>query len=569
MLGFAKAPKDPLSDTRSAQRWIESFTASDPLAAHAALIVELGRIAQPAIDRRPAALEALFFVDAQAREMRERLFAQYIAHAPRSDKIEEQLWHALFDLSQGFLRAYAACERDVLEHAQEPAWQALLPELLMRQILQLGVDAQIRMFRYEAWIPAKWADLHRCYTLASARKLEGQRLTLAGEPAPRTIEQKYLATLVLHLCNAGNLDRAQLDWLAHHLDDWCAPLALATESTGPTAFYLNFEERHGLRRRDATPLEGPVMFLDTEPLHALLQHYILAVEQKVRGQPLAAKTPRRIEHLGLLTKLAMQVDPAFRPMPRRGERTAAVGAVDAIVGLQRITDFLHNETDSSVPELDTVGTYSGTLDIAVFGHLRDEDARRKAVARRRLAAFTTPGGPWEIKDVSATGLRLIAPMTAAGSLTLGTLVALRAEGDVVWKLGIVRRMRRVTADAAEVGLQRIADSITQVDLCTQRPEHDHDYDVEGNAMVHHGRSFRGLFLALQPREGRKVIQSLIFPASEYRSGGRHRLQGVSASYPVRFAPVIETQKEWCWTGVETGPSTEIEAPSPPLSAGIA
>ncbi|MEP7209159.1 MAG: hypothetical protein ABI920_19675, partial [Casimicrobiaceae bacterium] len=398
---------------------------------------------------------------------------------------------------------------------------------------------------------------------------EGLRLTLAGEPAPLTIQQKYIATVVLHLCNAGNLGRAQLDWLAHHLDDWCAPLALTTESMGPTAFYLNFEERHGLRRRSATPLEGPVMFVDTEPLHALLQHYILAIEQKVRSQPLSSKTPRRIEQLGLLAKLAMQVDPAFRPIPRRGERTAAVGTVDAIVGLHRIADFLRNETDAPVPELDTVSTYSGTLDLAVFGHLRDEDTKRKAVARRRLAAYTTPGGPWEIKDVSTTGVRLMAPMTAAGSLTLGTLVALRAEGDVVWKLGIVRRMRRVNAQAAEIGLQRIADSATQVDLCMQRPERDHDGDVESDAIAHYRPSFRGLFLALQPREGRKVIQSLIFPAAEYRSGARYRLQGATASYPVRFAPVIETQQEWCWTGVETPPAAEIETRSPALSTGIA
>ena len=54
--------------------------------------------------------------------------------------------------------------------------------------------------------------------------------------------------------------------------------------------------------------------------------------------------------------------------------------------------------------------------VAIFGHLRNEQDRRKEVERRRLNVFATPGGAWEMKDVSATGLRLTAPMQAACSV---------------------------------------------------------------------------------------------------------------------------------------------------------
>ena len=41
MFRFGKAPKDPLADAKTAERWLASFPASDPLAVHSALLIEL------------------------------------------------------------------------------------------------------------------------------------------------------------------------------------------------------------------------------------------------------------------------------------------------------------------------------------------------------------------------------------------------------------------------------------------------------------------------------------------------------------------------------------------------
>ena len=73
-----------------------------------------------------------------------------------------------------------------------------------------------------------------------------------------------------------------------------------------------------------------------------------------------------------------------------------------------------------------------------------------------------------MKDVSQTGFRLLAPMSVANAVTLGTLAAIRPHGQRVWALGIVRRMRRLTTDRAEIGLQVIANALVGVDLVEQR-----------------------------------------------------------------------------------------------------
>ncbi len=115
-----------------------------------------------------------------------------------------------------------------------------------------------------------------------------------------------------------------------------------------TSFYVDLSARDGLKRRTPAPLEGRVLFLDTRPLHALLVQHIVVLEQKVKTQPLSDRTAKRSEQLALLTKLASQVDPEFKPFARRGERTATVGTVDAIVGFANIANYLRDEERNPV-----------------------------------------------------------------------------------------------------------------------------------------------------------------------------------------------------------------------------
>jgi len=551
MFGFGSPHKDPFADVKTAERWLASFPASDPLAAHGQLLTELGKFAERVGRRTPPRLEAVFHVDARTKALRKTLAAQYVEHASRSSKIENQLWSALFDLTQAFLLCYGAFTREVSAHAQSNKWQTLLPELLARQIMHLAIDAKIRLYRYEQWIPAKWAELHALFSLACSRQIERAQLTLAADGGTTTIEHEYLVALMLQLMNSGNLGAKQLEWLSGEIDEWCAPLRLTLEPSSVTAFYVDLGSRVGLKRRVPSPLEGRVLFLDTRPLHALLMQNVMMLEQKIRSQPLSARTARRSVQLNLMSKLASQVDPEFKPFARRGERTSAVGAVDAIVGFAKISAYLREEEHSPIPELDTGTSFDGTMELAVFGHMRNEPDRRLELARRRLSNFATPGGAWEVKDVSQTGFRLIAPMSVANAVTLGTLAAIRPQGQVVWALGIVRRMRRLTSERAEIGLQVIANTLVGVELTEQRNRSiDTDYSVDGEETTISGRAFHGLFLTLRKRDSERAVKSLIIPAIEYQTTRRFRLQTSKSSSAIRFGRLIEQQPDWVWSTVE-------------------
>jgi hypothetical protein len=563
MFGFGKSNREPLSDVKSAERWLASFPTNDPLAIHSELVSELGRVAEPAARRSPQGLEGVFYLDHHCAGLRKQLIVQYIEHATRSSKIEHQLWSALFDLTQAFLVTYYAFAREVSHHAQSAKWQQLLPELLCRQIVHMGLDAKVRLYRYEQWIPAKWAELHGLFTLACSRQFERAQLPRGPGGNTTTIEHEYLMALLLQLMNAGNMTARHLEWVAGELDEWCAPLRLSLEPSSTTSFYVDLGARDGLRRRTPSPLEGRVLFLDTRPLHSVLMQNVMMLEQKIKTQPLSERTPKRTEQLGLLAKLASQVDPEFKPFARRGERTAAAGTVDAIVGFAKISGYLREEDQRPMAYGEPGKSFGGTMELAVFGRMRNEADRRIELSRRRFAQFAAPGGPWEVKDVSQTGFRLLAPMSVANMVTLGTLASIRPHGHSPWTLGIVRRMRRMTADRAEIGLQVIANTLIGVDLIEQRKGGDGDYSVDGEAITVNGRMFAGLFLALRKREADSAVQSLIVPAAEYQPAKRLKLQTSKSINPIRFGRLLEQQPDWVWATVESADHT---APMPTVNS---
>jgi hypothetical protein len=566
MFGFGRSTKDPLSDVRAAERWLSTLPGDDTLAVHSGVIAELGRVAGPTTIRTPSRLQAVFHVDAQTGDQRRALIGQYIEHAGRSSKIENQLWTALFGLTQGFLLTYQSFAREVAEHPQGARWQELLPELVCRQIVHMALDARVRLFRYEQWIPAKWSELHALMTLACSRQVERHPVTLSNATTT-TIEHEYLRALVLHVMNAGSLTARQVEFIWGELDDWCAPLRLTLEPSSANAFFVDLGGREGLRRRTPGPLESHVLFLDTRPLHAVMVQHVVTLEQKIKGEPLSSRTPRRSEQLTLFSKLAAQVDPEFRPFTRRGERVAAAGSVDAIVGFQKITSYFKEEARQPLPLADTIGeSFDSTMDLAVFGRIRDEPTRRTEIARRRIGAHAAPGGPWEAKDVSQTGFKLVAPIQVANAVTLGTLVAIHPHGQPRWTLGIIRRMKRTAADRAEIGLQIIADTISAVDVTEQRKRGADEYSIDGEGTTINGRSFGALLLALRARDGEPMVQSLIVPAVEFQATKRFRLTTQSTDYSIRFGRLIEQQPEWVWTAIEPL-QPGVRAPATPSTQG--
>ncbi len=550
MFGFLRSRKDPLADARSAERWFAAPVATDPLSRKQELIEELARITAPTAKLTPRRLGALFVMDTHAEQLFRALTAQYVEHANRSAKIERQLWTALFDLSQAFQTAFRSYEHVALENEHSGRWRQLLPELVCRQVVHLGRDAKARLYRYESWIPGKWAELHQLFALAAARQFDRSPVQLVADRQPTTIEHQYLMTVVLQLIDTGNLTARQLEHVWSELDGWCASLRLTLEPKTVTSFFVDLASREGMKRRMSGALEGSVLFVDTQPLHAALMHQQLSLEQAIRTRPRSDETTRVSDQLCLLRRFAAKVDPELKFLARHGDRATADGNIDAIIGLTKIAAYLREEDRDPDFQHYAGRTFGGSLELAVFGRIRNENDRRMELARHRLSQYVAAGGPWEIKDVSLTGFRLMAPMKAASDLPIGTLVAIRPQAGSQWTLGIVRRMRRHTSERTEIGLEVVASTLVGVDLIEQRKSSDANYLVDGEDGIINGRSFIALFLTLKKGDSGQVVKSLIVPAGEYQSSKRLTLITSKSIYRVVLGGPIEQQGEWVWTPVE-------------------
>ena len=549
MFEFLKSRKDPLAHTRAAQRWLESGVSSDTLALHGQLMAELARVNAPAARFTPRRLAALFVVDSHADQLFKSLTAQYVDHANRSAKIERQIWTALFDLTHAFQTAYQAYQRVVSDAGHNSKWRTLMPELICRQIVHLGRDAKARLYRYESWMPGRWSELHSLLALATTEQLERLPIALARDGPATSIEHQYLMIVVLQLIDTGNLTPRQIEHAWEELDGWCGSLRLTLGPKSVSSFYVDLASREGLKRRPQAPLEGSVLFIDTQPLHAVMMQHEITLEQLIRTQTRADEVARLSDQLSLLKRFAVKVDPEYRPLARHGERTPATGSVDAIVGLAKIAGFLREEDRDPDFQLYAGKSFGTSLELAVFGRVRNERDRRAELARHRLAQYAA-AGPWELKDISQTGFRLIAPLKSATVFPIGMLVAIRPLNQPKWTLGIVRRMRRLTSDRTEIGLQIIASAIAGVDLVEQRRTADTDYLVDGEDGTINGRSFVALFLTLKKSEADAGVQSLIVPTSEYQPGKRLTLVTAKSIYRVVLGGSIEQQPEWVWIAVE-------------------
>jgi len=554
---FREDRETPLADAKSARRWLATLPPNDPVAIGRAVVAALDHVAQRAARRTPAGLAAVFAVDLHLEPVVNNLVAQYIAHANRSSRIESQLWQAVFELTQAFQVCYSAFAREIKDYAQRSRWHPMVAELMARQIIQLGFDAKIRLFRYEQWVPAKWAELHAVFTRAFSLQVERQPLLLRPNGGPTTIEHKYLVTLLLQLADPGNLTPRQTEWVASQLEEWCRPLRFTVAPRSAATFYVDLVGSVGLRRRTLEPLEGRVLFLDTEPLQAQLLENRSALEQAVRADPLSRKTPHQREQLELFVKLASRIDPESRPIVRRGERVAATGAVDAIMGFDAISGFLREDGAPPPAHLTGHGTFTNAMELAVFGRSRAAPERRVDPARHRLATFAAPGGPWEIKDISASGFRLHAPMSIATEVRLSMLLAIDRCGKNAWFLGIVRRMRRLSALDAEIGLQLIANSVTSAELAAQHKPSEADVLIDGAPATSLERRFHGLYLSYSRRPGEPPVQSLIVPSAEYQPGKRYVLRTAGSERLIRYGRLLEQHTDWVWTVIE------------PLEAGVA
>ena len=386
MFGFGKSNKDPLADVSSVERWLASFPENDPLALTARSSPNSDAIAEPAAHRTPGPRGDVLRRRRTAPPLRRPDGAVHRARESQFQDRAPALVLAVRPDPGVPGRLLRIRPRRVQARRRAPGGSRCCPNSLCRQIIHIGLDAKIRIYRYEHWIPAKWAELHGLFALALSGHFERQLVTIDADGEPTTIEHAYVHVLVLQLVHAGNTTVKHLEYLDDELEQWCLPLRLTLEPSSETSFYVDLGGREGLKRRGAAPLEGNVLFLDTRPLHAVLMQNLVVLEQKLRMQPLSERTPKRTEQLALLAKgLALQADPESEVALRPARRTRGRG------GCGRCHRRLHQDIRLSERRR---AIAAGTQRVRPELRRNDGTGRVRTCATTPTVAWKSRGGDW-------------------------------------------------------------------------------------------------------------------------------------------------------------------------------
>jgi hypothetical protein len=230
------ARPEPLATQKAAAAWLHGLPRADAIERQRTVTRAIEDAFRSEGELRFEQVGAIEFLDAELATDRDRFITQYVELAEGTHARAHRMWQAAYDGCQGFIVAY----RRLLDRAQgaanEPRWTRTLPRLAARLIHFYGTDAELRVLKHEAWIPAKWMDLHRIYKRAVDLRVErappGADPSASGALRP-TVEQEYVAVLLTHLFNTGTLALREIDWAAAALRSWATGLRLDDVSRTP------------------------------------------------------------------------------------------------------------------------------------------------------------------------------------------------------------------------------------------------------------------------------------------------------------------------------------------------
>jgi hypothetical protein len=551
-LTAGKDTTDPLVSAKAVSVWLRQLPALDVIGRQQHVMKAFDAMRQSRKPVDPVRLQAVQFLDAALGADRRQLIKQYVENAETGPKLAERLWQAIYELTQGFMLAYQGALEAALSQPANARWKPLVPFLFTRHTHYAGTDAKLRVFRYERWIPAKWADLHRSFLRATELGVERVPTALSAGGQSQTtwtLEQEYLYALLVHQLNTGNMTPSEIDWACSQLRAWSRRLSLDAVPRSPEGFYVDIAGRTGLQRRTGNDSGSMLRYLDTSLLADQIDRATMALRQ-AENTDLGPAGPINQQRIAILDKVRPAVAPNVLTDLRRDPRTACRVSARVRIGLARIC----REFGAKEPG-DTSQEAAGAEQIEVYA-VSDAPRMKRPTPDEHdslvasLSSFSDP--MWQVKDRSVAGLRIAASGGIGQSLALGGLVAVRQSDESDWVLGVVRRLNKVSNEEVEAGVSIVAERFVPVTLYTRRESRDDlGFVVNGIDVGSLGARFDALYLPPPSRPDKPLaVKTLIVPTSEYSEGRSVILTTGRSVYTVALRSLVEQRAEWSWAAAQ-------------------
>ncbi|UWF49888.1 molecular chaperone [Pseudomonas sp. N3-W] len=376
----------------------------------------------------------------------------------------------------------------------------LLTQALQRAIHCLN-GPLIRATQLYSPVPeGLWLELHQLYRIGCEHRLEHLKIRddLASQIHELSIEQTYVAALLLGASRSNQLRQNQIARLAEVLEPWSQWITLKPGTPGDELFAVATDLDIGPRYRSKFRAEqqASLLGLDLQPL-------VVAIEAHLQ-QPNDDSSPLSVP-AGLSVDTLQHLHAAWGQAAERSfQRTAGQGTLTLCVGMSALhfylggqrsfSDILKNPAarqarfTATAPTAGEQDRWGQAFDAAPNGNanellpyeeieypqLQSDDGHEVADANRHFPTYALP-----VINHSPGGYCLAWSGEVPAELQAGEMVGVEDSAGQGWSIAVVRWIRQVRGGGTQMGIEQVAPYAEPCGLQLVRSSDAHSHYLRG------------------------------------------------------------------------------------------
>ncbi|PKA69674.1 hypothetical protein ATI02_2538 [Pseudomonas baetica] len=341
-----------------------------------------------------------------------------------------------------------------------------------------------------------WFELHQLYRIAGQLQLQQRRVRddLASLTNELSLEQTYLAALLLGSARCNQLRQNQIARLAEVLDPWSGLLKLHPGSTDDGLFAISAELDAGPRYRNMFRSEQKAGLLgfNPQPLVNVIEAHLLRKDTSTQLPVPSGMSFDTLQHLHATWGQAAE---------RSFQRTVGQGHLTVCVGMSALHFYLGGERSfsemlkhpgaraanfSSVVAKAEKDSWSQAFDAAPQSKADEflpyEEIQYDQLIEDENSTDNTPHYPTYALPVinhSPGGYCLGWPTEVPAELQAGEMLGIQDSASQGWSIAVIRWIRQVRGAGTQMGIELVAPHAQPCGLQLVRSRDDHSHYLRG------------------------------------------------------------------------------------------
>ena len=414
-------PDHPMADSKEAKRLLDDLPAHDPVKALEELAHWFESVSTAEGFKLEQRVQLLLQIDEAGQSRARKLARDYFATVRPSKVQENRLWKGMHEYWNQAGHAFGlAVDQFVTGAKGADAAKPQLPVLLVRTLRSISQQIKWMHMRYGPVDLSAWGIFNRVYGFAEFRGLAGTRVTVyPGVPGESTPQQEFLKGVVFSASSPDALLPLEVDLAERLIADFTPKFTLSDKPSPEMSYWIDINQNMAPQRLARPPQQTPTL--------------------RCFGASAAlAEVGDLVQKIG-----SSRVVPSGLNLG---------GAYEPEVVLEVLEHFVMYWSQDPPERKHPRHTVKSRLSVA-----HGFDGLLGVLGESESLDFESAGvETWIVENVSAGGFGAVVQQLKGDWLKVGSLIVMQPEGGNNWVTGIIRRVNKVGASQARVGIQSLS-----------------------------------------------------------------------------------------------------------------